>query len=96
MIDKTQPTPREKDIRSALQVFALYQESILRKHDDKLHWSRVSNKYLLKRLKDEVQELASSLWNKGQLISRDDVQCECADVANFAMMIFDNIEKGKG
>jgi NTP pyrophosphatase (non-canonical NTP hydrolase) len=52
----------------------------------KAHWSTVDQAYLIKRLKEEVKELEEAL--KFGL----DVSGECADVANFAMMISDNHE----
>lgn len=57
----------------------------LRRNCKKAHWSTVTQKWLLDRLKQEVDELEQAL------ISGVDVVGECADVANFAAMIADNV-----
>jgi NTP pyrophosphatase (non-canonical NTP hydrolase) len=56
----------------------------MQKNRDKAHWSTVSKFWLLNRLKQEVHELHDALLN-----DPDNVISECADVANFAMMIAD-------
>jgi len=55
----------------------------------KAHWNTVTNAYLLKRMKNEVSELESALNGDGE-----NIELECADVANFAAMIADNVRKG--
>ena len=71
-------------MRPVLNAFANYMEKILHHHDHKNGWENVLYSYLLARLKDEVNELEDALLN------REDIEQECADVANYAMMIFDN------
>lgn len=51
-------------------------------------WHQCSINWLLTRLYDEVVELNDAV-NEGK--PNDEIQKECADVANFAMMIFDNL-----
>lgn len=58
-------------------------------------WDHCSAGWLLKRLKDETEELEDALSNLeiGPIDSDyENVMSEAADVANFAMMIFDNIK----
>ena len=51
-------------------------------------WHQCSITWLLTRLYDELVELNDAI-NEGK--PNEEIQKECADVANFAMMIFDNI-----
>jgi NTP pyrophosphatase (non-canonical NTP hydrolase) len=82
--------------RQSLLNFAFYQEEILKQNDRKHHWSNYSTKHLLKRLKDEVGELTRKIakYSTGDTVcikDTENVMKECADVSNFAMMIFDNL-----
>lgn len=52
----------------------------------KAHWSEADTGYLLDRLVQEVMELRQAI----DMETAEDVINECADVANFAMMIADN------
>lgn len=63
----------------------------LKKNSHKAHWETVSCDYLFDRLKEEVQELADA--RSGTV---EQIIDECYDVANFAMMIADNLSKGRG
>ena len=64
-------------------------ECIQMNGDDKgRKWDSLSRKWLLQRLKEEVEELEIEL-NKGPGHGAN-IGLECADVANFAMMILDN------
>ena len=89
MSDKhlTTDKPRQNDDVSVAR-FAEIMNAKLFKNRYKAHWSTVSQGYLLQRLTEELVELREAL------ISGVDVSGECADVANFAMMISDNHEKG--
>jgi len=76
--------------RKELKWFIGVQEQKLRKVDDKRHWSLVPDGYLLKRLKEEVIELEQALDTRARGYDRQaEILSECADVANFAMMIAD-------
>jgi len=68
-----------------VELFAGRMFEKLRLNKKKAHWSTVTQKWLLERLKEEVEELEDAMVNGG------DVKSECADVANFAAMIADNI-----
>jgi hypothetical protein len=63
----------------------------LEKNSHKSHWNTVTNAYLLKRMKEEILELENALNGDGE-----DACLECADVANFAAMIYDNVKHGVG
>lgn len=69
----------------ALQKFGNDMYLKLRENSHKAHWNTVSNDWLFARLMDEVHELNEVMDEDPEKIIR-----ECADVANFAMMIADN------
>lgn len=73
-------------IRNEVLWFAEQMEKKLKKNDNKPHWLDSSPDYLLERLCDEVKELMQARQH-GK--SPTFVIKECADVANFAMMIAD-------
>ena len=59
-------------------------------------WSHCEPFWLTGRIEDELKELTKELTSHLQEPDKfpaKDVQLECADVANFAMMIHDNIAK---
>lgn len=57
---------------------------------NKPHWSEHTAGYLLMRLKQEVIELEQAIF--AEEFTNKDITLECADVANFAMMIADNVK----
>ena len=62
---------------------------------DNRHWSHCAVDWLYGRILDEWEELGEALDVPGDG-SEDllqDILHECADVANFAMMIHDNVSK---
>lgn len=63
----------------------------LKKNSHKAHWETVDCDYLFDRLLEEVQELKDA--RSGTV---EQIMDECYDVANFAMMIADNVAKGLG
>ena len=85
--------PEEVKPRPALAEFAVFMEETLRKHDDEKGergWvtdSSCSVASLLDALQVEVNELKDAYreCDPGR------VEAECADVANFAMMIADRL-----
>ena len=79
-------------MRKELKQFAEFQEKILKKNDHKSHWSWCKTGWLLRRLGQELNELRRAC-KKG---NTEEIKSECADVANFAMMIYDNLrQRGK-
>lgn len=73
--------------RLSVRGFARAMEEILRENDHKEGWEALSNAHLLGRIEDETKELESALLN-GQW---HEAQRECCDIANFCMMLFDNL-----
>ena len=60
----------------------------LAKNDHKGGWRKKGSAYCIRRARQELVELEEAL-------ARDDVEDameECADVANFVMMLFDNVD----
>lgn len=87
---------RKNMIKLGLDWFSKEMEIELIKHLDRLGWKKANFNFLFKRLCDEVIELEKALFAKDCGIKRKNqkqIIKECADVANFAMMIADNIKK---
>ena len=76
------------EIRKSVMKHAERMEERLQANDHKGGWAvaQCSLTYLIRHLRDEVDELESALFDEG-----DPVQ-EAADVANFAMMIADRLD----
>lgn len=85
-------TPSEGDlvVRESVKRFAVLMETKLRKNDYKSHWSKESFTYLFGRLDEEMKELQAVSSVKTDYKRITD---EAIDVANFLMMIVDNMEK---
>jgi len=86
-------------LRKELQWFAEEMEAKLRENDHKSGWHGNTVRSLFQRLREESDELLVQshplqLDTIAETLSREDA-CElireCADIANFAMMIADNI-----
>jgi NTP pyrophosphatase (non-canonical NTP hydrolase) len=73
------------DVRTEVARFALAMEAKLRANDHKRPWRYCPLQYLSMRLTQERRELVDAI------AARKDVIGECADVANFAMMIADKV-----
>lgn len=84
--------------RISIQWFAERMEEKLAANDHKGDWlgANANLGYLMKRLREEVEELQESLTDllaeryadyRPLTVSKDEAVRECADVANFAMMI---------
>lgn len=91
-------------VRNEVSWFAEQMEKKLKANDDKEGWSYCSKDDLLDSMKDELGEMieqASRIGYScfcGHSISNKDVQTlidECADIANYAMMIADNAKKSR-
>jgi NTP pyrophosphatase (non-canonical NTP hydrolase) len=89
----------DKMTRECVEWFAKLMEEQLKANDHKGGWSDEDTDYLLGRLDEEVQELKDALVTYYFEISHrgecqklaKNVRKECADVANFAMMIADTL-----
>jgi len=75
--------------RKAILRFTNDMELKLCKNDHKDHWSGMSLQYLSMRLTQERKELERAIKSKDAI----KIVEECADVANFAMMIADNARR---
>ena len=75
----------EEVMRTAVKRFARQMEAELKKNDHKGGWKTSTNHYLLLRCFEEWLELRDVV-----LSGRGDIRKEAVDVANFAMMIWDN------
>lgn len=60
-----------------------------RRKGDRAGWLKLAPPELLRLLRGEVEELAMALESG----TADDVESECADVANFAMMVADSFRQ---
>lgn len=72
--------------RESVQWFAEKMEQKLQANDHKPGWNGLPDPYFVKRAQDELMELAEAL---ARGMSSEDVIQECADVANFVMMLAD-------
>lgn len=77
------------DVRCEVRDFSWNMESVLRLHDTENPngWKDCDVYTLYSHLKEEMIELRNALFN-GQG-SPQEIQSECCDVANLAMMIWD-------
>lgn len=69
-------------LRPALLEFAEFQEYVLRENDHKNGWQHMDISTLFDHIEEEVYELRNALLNNA-----DNVDYECADVANFCMFL---------
>ena len=72
--------------RPAVIAFANALEAKLKVNDYKGGWADCSNEYLMDRLEGEVRELNFAVDRQ----TAERIRAECVDVANYAMMVFDN------
>lgn len=85
---------RKDQINLSIEWFPKIMKDELMKHLNRPGWKKVNFHFLYARLLDEVIELDSVLFTKSnelRKIKKDKAIRECADVANFAMMIADNL-----
>lgn len=80
----------EIELRPEVKIFAELMEYRLRRHDDWPGWQGMPYAFLMKRLREEIQELSEALG-----ISNAAIIQEATDVANFAMMIADNATRDR-
>lgn len=77
-------------MRDIVLDFARAMDNELDENDHKTGWARLSLQWLINRIKQETSELENAIKNNKP---KSVILSECADVANFAMMIFDNVMK---
>ena len=73
-------------VREEVHEFAEAMEKVLARNDHKEGWGECTNLYLIQRMIEETSEVMKML-DAGEL---GDMAEEAIDVANFAMMIYDN------
>ncbi len=79
-----------EDLRPEVKAFAIAMEKKLRKKDHKGGWQNEPIGYLFEGIEREKDELERATgWDRTAALE------EAVDVANFAMMIFDNISNGR-
>jgi hypothetical protein len=83
---KVMKMPREQ-----VQWFAEQMEKKLQENDRKGGWENCSPGYLMRRLREEYQELLGLMIPQ----DREKIIREAADIANFAMMIADIARKSE-
>lgn len=69
--------------------FAKEMDRKLQENSQKGGWEDCDESYLIERLRQEVDELEEAINEK----EVHEIKSECADVANFAMMIWDNLPR---
>ena len=85
-------------IRVEVLEFALLMEKKLKENDHKGGWENCSPIYLLNKLKEEVDEVELSLDMALDNFHREKIMLmrhECADTANFCMMLSQNFSDPK-
>lgn len=83
----------KNELRAPVIWFAIQMEDRLRENDDRgqTGWETMSTGWLLTRMKEEVRELEQAAFPlSGDEADVEAIVRECADVANFAMMVADN------
>ena len=76
-----------RDIDSLVEFISMITRRKLELNEPKKHWSTCSYQYLIKRLREEVDELEYAIMHQTPL----DAIEETADVINFAAFIADNM-----
>lgn len=86
-----------RQVRPSVKRFAIEMEKVLRENDYKGGWNELSDDHLINRMFQEWIELHDAMIIRNRLNAKTtiDMQKECIDIANFAMMLFDNNERGK-
>lgn len=77
---------------SVILRFAIEMQNELDRNNHKSGWHGLSPKWLIHRMKQEVAELEKAVKKEKP---REEIQSECADVANFAMMLSNNFMDGR-
>lgn len=90
--DKTAWEKQMRLIDDSVDSFASVMKYKLNLHRKKGHWSALSHVELINLLKEEIKELEEAIKDCNDTKTMNlAIVNECADVANYAMMIADNI-----
>lgn len=79
------------DVRPEVQKFSESMEFVLRLNDHKGGWLEDSQACLFQKLLSETAELLDAMIDNDSI----GIEKEATDVANYAMMIFDQLQKKK-
>lgn len=81
-------------LREELEDFANFMEKVLRENDYKGErgWEDMPIEDLVKRMQQEMDELKIEYYCHSNPDRLENIQKECADVANFAMMTYDLVK----
>lgn len=105
-----QEGPRTRQIEEDLNAISRFSTVMLEKLNEnrhKPHWGGFSADWLFMRAQNEIEELSEAIEHYYEIVgsSRSDsdqirkaqmeVRRECADVANFCMMISDNLDPAR-
>ncbi|PEP86132.1 hypothetical protein [Bacillus pseudomycoides] len=81
-------------MRAEVKWFAEQMESKLQENDHKGGWKQCGKYWLFERMQEEMTELLQELsLFSNDAENEDRVIKECADIANFAMMIADKVRE---
>ena len=87
------------ELRESVRRFAEEMEKVLRANDHKEGWEELTNDCLIESLEEELNELHNLFYHREAHLDPSDtypeidlkaVVHEAIDVANFAMMLYDN------
>lgn len=79
------------ELRPSVQKFAEAMERSLQAHDSsKDGWFGLEFSYLMRSIYGEVEELRDAILDR----KPDEIRLESVDLANYAMMVFENSEQG--
>ena len=81
----------ERDLE-AVKWFTTLMHKKLRKNKCKQDWLEYDESYILRRLNEELDELKDALFKQRSSASIEEAMLECADVANFAMMMAEKLK----
>lgn len=74
--------------------FALHmQKELDNNNNKKIGWWGLSDKWIINRIKQETKELENAVKKN---LPMEKIISECADIANFAMFLVDNLENKEG
>ena len=81
-------------MRNEVREFAVLMERILQDNDHKGGWQDMTPEEVLERINEEVGELETEVFKLS--IDPDRIVREAVDVANFCMMLVDNVRRESG
>jgi hypothetical protein len=101
VIERVRAEARKTGRRPEVEWFADLMEGVLRKNDHKRGWQEMTHAKVIARLREETDELdgAFQAWTMARVAggkAHDEARafiCEAVDVANFAMMLADNVRR---